>query len=61
LVEGLPENIDKNIDTFQIIIVDGACALVIIEDNILYETSDWGMTWNKVGEDYPRLFGALVL
>ncbi|MEE2617410.1 MAG: hypothetical protein VX677_02245 [Candidatus Poribacteria bacterium] len=61
LVEGLPENIDKNIDTFQIIIVDGGCALVIIEDTILYETNDWGMTWNKVGENYPRLFGALVL
>ena len=61
LVEGLPKNIDRNIDTFQIIIIGGACALVIIEDTVLYETSDWGMTWNKIGEGYPKLFGALVL
>ena len=32
-----------------------------IEDTVLYETSDWGMTWNKIGEGYPKLFGALVL
>ncbi|MFP6722353.1 MAG: hypothetical protein VCF25_19070 [Candidatus Poribacteria bacterium] len=61
LAKGLPKNIDKNIDTFQIIIVDGAHALVIIEDTILYETRDWGVIWNKVGDNYPRLFGALVL
>ena len=61
LVSGLPENISENIDTFQIIIVRGAHALVIVEDTALYETHDWGMTWKEVGRDYPRLFGALVV
>ena len=61
LAEGLPENIGKNIDTFQIVVVDGGHALVIIEDTILYETHDWGVIWDKVGENYPRLLGALVL
>lgn len=59
LVKGLPENISRNIDTFQIIIVSGARALVIVDNTSLYETDDWGISWQEVGHDYPRLFAAL--
>ena len=34
---------------------------MIIEDTFLYETSDWSMTWNKIGGCYPKFSGALVL
>ena len=61
LVNGLPENITANIDTFQIIIVEGAHALVVVENSDLYETDDWGVNWKKVAHDYPRLYGALVV
>jgi len=60
LVNGLPEHIGENIDTFQIIVVRGGYALVIVEDTALYETRDWGLSWQKVG-DYPRLFGGLAV
>ena len=60
LVSGLPEHIGENIDTFQIIIVNEAHALVIVDNTALYETHDRGTSWQKVG-DYPRLFSGLVV
>jgi hypothetical protein len=60
LVQGLPDKINHNIDTYQIIVVGGSQALVIVENSVLYETDDWGLSWKEVGRDYPRLFGALV-
>ena len=60
LVAGLPEQIGENIDTFQIITVDGANALVVVDDTVLYRTDNCGLNWQKVA-DYPRLFGGLVL
>ncbi len=61
VVSGLPDNISKNINTFQIIIVDRARALVIVDNKTLYKTNDLGRSWQVVGYDYPRLFGALVV
>ena len=61
MVDGLPEQIEKNIDTFQIITVGAANALVIVDDVSLYETDDWGASWQKTGHNYPRLFGALAV
>ena len=60
LVNGLPERIGENIDTFQIITVGGANALVVVDDTALYQTDDLGLNWQKV-DDYPRLFGGLVV
>jgi hypothetical protein len=60
-VNGLPEKISNNINTFQIITVGDGNALVIVEDTSMYETNDYGMNWEKVRDDYPRLFGALVI
>ena len=60
LVSGLPEQIGENIDTFQIITVSGAKALVVVDDTTLYQTDDLGLNWQKV-DDYPRLFGGLVV
>ena len=61
VVNGLPENINNNIDTFQIIIAGDGHALVIVENTSLYETNDYGRHWKKMEDAYPRLFGALVL
>ena len=60
LVNGLPEQIGENIDTFQIVTVGGADALVVVDDTTLYQTDDWGLNWQRVA-DYPRLFGGLVV
>ena len=60
-VNGLPEGISNNINTSQIIIVRDGNALVIVEDTSIYETNDYGMNWEKVRSDFPRLFGALVI
>ena len=61
LVNGLPEKISNNINTSQIIIVSDGNALVIVEDTSIYETNDYGMNWEKVRDDFPGLFGALVI
>lgn len=61
LVNGLPEQIGENIDTFQIITADEAHALVIVDDTTVYETHDWGINWSEVGSGYPRLYGALAV
>ncbi len=50
-----------NINTFQIITVRDGNALVIVEDTSIYETNDYGMNWEKVRDDYPKLYGALVI
>jgi hypothetical protein len=60
-VNGLPEGISNNINTFQIIVVRDGNALVIVEDASVYETDDYGMNWGKVRDDYPKLYGALVI
>ena len=60
LVSGLPEQIGENIDTFQIITVSVAKALVVVDDTALYQTDDLGRNWQKI-DDYPRLFGGLVV
>jgi hypothetical protein len=60
-VNGLPKGITNNINTFQIIIVRDGNALVIVEDRSVYETNDYGMNWEKVSDDYPKLYGALVI
>ena len=60
-VEGLPDQIDRNIDTFQIIIINEATALVVIEDNQLYQTTDLGYHWHKIDQQFPRLYGGLVV
>ena len=60
-VNGLPEGISNNINTFQIIIVRDGNALVIVEDTSVYKTNDYGMNWEKVRDDYTKLYGALVI
>jgi hypothetical protein len=60
-VNGLPEQVSENIDTFQILTRRDGHALVIVDDTAVYETRDWGVNWSEVGNDYPRLYGALVV
>jgi photosystem II stability/assembly factor-like uncharacterized protein len=58
-VEGLPETIDNNINTFQIIPMAGGHGWVIVENEQLYQTSDYGETWQRVDHDFPRLYTAI--
>jgi hypothetical protein len=60
-VNGLPDKIGKNINTFQIIITSRGEALAIVEDTSLYVTKDWGGNWEEAGNGYPKLYGALVV
>ena len=60
-VKGLPDQIVRNINTFQIVVTGRESALVIIEDNQLYETTDLGVNWRKVETQFPHLYGAVVV
>ena len=60
-VSGLPENIPDNIDTFHINVVDRRKAFVIVNNTSLYETDNWGKDWSIAGDNYPRLFGILII
>lgn len=59
-VNGLPDKIADNIDTFQIAVVNGGRAFVIVNNSSLYETDNWGEDWHQIGHNYPRLFGLLA-
>ncbi|MFQ5965414.1 MAG: hypothetical protein ACE5KZ_14150 [Candidatus Scalinduaceae bacterium] len=61
LVNGLPENISKNIDTFHIAVINNSKAMVIVDDTHLYESNDRGVNWQEVGHGYPRLYGILAV
>jgi hypothetical protein len=60
-VEGLPEKIDRNIDTYQLILEDGGTAWAVVDDRSLFRTEDRGKTWKLTGGDYPKLHSVMVV
>ncbi|MEE9163817.1 MAG: hypothetical protein V3U17_03350, partial [Thermoplasmata archaeon] len=60
-VAGLPEVLNRNIDTHQIAVLPGGHAFVAINDRDLYESTDCGETWTQVGADFPRIWSLLAL
>lgn len=59
-VKGLPESLEKNIDTHQIFILGKAHGLVMVDNSVVYETFDEGIHWRQMGS-FPRLFGGVVV
>ncbi len=57
--KGIPEKLQTNIDTFQLVIAKKGMALAIIDNISLYETNDYGINWIKIGGNYPKLFTIL--
>ncbi|MEE9163264.1 MAG: sialidase family protein [Thermoplasmata archaeon] len=60
-VEGLPDVLNRNIDTHQIAVLPGGHAFVAVDDHDLYESADGGETWTQVGADLPRIGSLLAL
>lgn len=56
---GIPDKLQTNIDTFQLMITGKGTSLAIIDNRSLYQTNDYGMNWIKTGENYPKLFTIL--
>ena len=60
-VAGLPEVLNRNIDTHQIAVLPGGHAFVVVNDHDLYESTDGGEMWTQVGTDLPRIGSLLTL
>ena len=58
---GLPDVLNRNIDTHQIAVLPGRHAFVAVNDHDLYESPDGGETWTQVGADLPRIGSLLAL
>ena len=60
-VNGLPEKIKDNIDTYQIIVINGANAIIIVNNRDLYKTSNFGKNWEPLRQYQVSLYSALVV
>ncbi|MFW9853686.1 MAG: WD40/YVTN/BNR-like repeat-containing protein [Candidatus Thorarchaeota archaeon] len=58
---GLPIDIEKNIDTYQLGRIGSKRGLVVIENNQLYGTEDQGKSWKKITIIPPRVNQVLAL
>lgn len=61
IVKGLPDAIKFNINTFQVVTQTGGRALAIVDNNAVFETADYGATWQKHDAEYPKLNAAIVV
>lgn len=59
-VEGLPNALDRNINTFQLAALENGAAFAVVNDTTLYASEDWGQTWARVGRDLPRVAALLI-
>ncbi|MFQ5553410.1 MAG: WD40/YVTN/BNR-like repeat-containing protein, partial [Thermoplasmata archaeon] len=60
-VVGLPDVLNRNIDTHQIAVLDGGRAFVVVNDQDLYGSEDGGATWVRVAENLPRIWSLLAV
>ncbi len=60
-VEGLPEDLGRNIDTHHVAVRPGGEALVVVDDTSLYVSRDYGATWSPLQEGLPRIWSLLPL
>lgn len=59
-VEGLPGDLDRNINTGQVAVRAGGEARVVVDDTVLYRSADYGRTWTPVTEGLPRVWSLLA-
>lgn len=60
-VRGLPETLDRNINTHQVATLPGGHAFLVVRDTRLYESQDYGATWAAVAEDLPNVNAVLAI
>lgn len=60
-VEGLPEDLNRNINTHQVAVRRGGEARVVVDDTHLYASRDYGATWSPTAEDLPRVWSLFPL
>jgi photosystem II stability/assembly factor-like uncharacterized protein len=56
MVNGLPDKINRNINTYQITVGENGNAYVVVDTTKLYRTTDYGDNWKLVKEGYPKLY-----
>lgn len=60
-VRGLPETLNRNINTHQLAALSGGRGLVVARDTALFETEDYGETWREVASDLPNVNAVLAV
>ncbi len=60
-VRGLPETVDRNINTYQLVALAGGHGFVVVADTALYETEDWAETWRLVARNLPPVNAVLAV
>jgi hypothetical protein len=60
-VSGLPETLNRNINTHQLAARSGGRGVVVVRDNTLFETEDYGETWREVVGELPNVNAVLSL
>jgi len=59
-VNGIPGGLNKNINTFQVIVAKEGRAWAVVDDTSLFQTDDYGVNWESLGSNYPQVYGGLV-
>ncbi|MEK6911689.1 MAG: hypothetical protein AABX36_02655, partial [Candidatus Thermoplasmatota archaeon] len=60
-VSGLPDVVNRNLNTHQVAALVGGRALAVIRDTSLYVSEDWGVTWREVASQLPMVNAILVV
>ena len=60
-IEDLPTRIPSNIDTYQLVALRDGAAWVVINDTELWGSADFGVTWRRIAENLPKVYGFLNL
>lgn len=59
-VIGLPQNISNNINTYQITGLKGGKAYVIIENEKIFKSTDYGYEWELLIDDLPKSYQVIL-
>lgn len=59
-VGGLPDTIDRNINTHQVVCLEDGRGCAVVRDEALYETVDYGKTWRRTEIGFPPIHTLLV-
>jgi len=58
-VAGLPDGVNRNINTHQVVALPGGRGLVVVQDSILFESADWGASWGETARALPTVHAIL--
>ena len=60
-VRGLPETLNRNINTHQVLVSPAGHSALVASDTDLYATDDYGKTWHLVRKDLPTVNAILAI